>query len=201
MPTTPKRAALPFAAQEVNAITNTIPPSIKCEVLQQPVALDVAKRIGECSIVHLACHGQLDPNPSHSGILFSDWETNPFTVIEMAQNRAHKAEFAYISACHAANTLQLDLLDEAIHIAGACQLAGFPSVIGTMWQVPDIHSARVAELVYGAMLTTEARLDTRKAASALHFALRKVRAESQIQKGSKIINDPMAWAPYIHFGA
>jgi hypothetical protein len=60
---------------------------------------------------------------------------------------------------------------------------------------------KIAELVYSAMLTAEERIDAKEAARALHFAVRKVRAECRIQRGSRTLHDPMAWASYIHAGA
>ena len=47
----------------------------------------------------------------------------------------------------------MELLDESIHIAGACQLAEFPMVIGTMWQIGDMISEVIAKDVYRAILT------------------------------------------------
>ena len=75
-------------------------------------------------------------------------------------------------------------------MAGAFQLAGFPTVIGTMWQIPDRNSATVAEGVYRGMLVDEGELDVRKAACSLHFAIRKVRNESEYQRGGRKFHDP-----------
>lgn len=77
-------------------------------------------------------------------MLFSDWETDSFSVADMAEKALDNAELAYISACQAANSRNFKLLDESIHMAGAFQLAGFPTVVGTLWQIQDKHSAEIA---------------------------------------------------------
>ena len=137
-----------------------------------------------CSVAHFACHGKVDSDPPKSCILFSDWESIPFSVFDMTSEKFDRAELAYISACHAANSRNLALLNKAIHTAGACQLAGVPTFIGISWQIPDVHSARIAKDVYLAMLTGN-RLDIRKAERGLHFAVRKIRDESLERNGSE----------------
>ena len=84
-------------------------------------------------------------------------------------------------------------------MAGAFQLAGFPTVIGTLWQIEDKHSEEVAKWVYRAMLTAEAKLDIRNAARGLHFAIRKLREEF-LKESRSTTSDPVTWAPYIHVG-
>jgi hypothetical protein len=64
--------------------------------------------------------------------------------------------------------------DESIHMAGACQLAGFPAVIGSLWQIQDELAPRVAGHVYQEMLTKN-QLNIRKAAQELHFATQKIK--------------------------
>jgi CHAT domain-containing protein len=93
----------------------------------------------------------------------------------------------------------MSLLDEGIHMAGACQLAGFPSVIGTLWQITDEYSPPIAAEVYQTMLTNGA-LDFTKAAYGLHRGQLKVREETKSSKGGRRLDDPMAWAPYKHIG-
>ena len=115
-------------------------------------------QIGYSSTNNIRCIGQIsqysdDNDPSNNCILFSDWETNPRSVAEMSHKKLPRVELAYISACHGANNLDMELLDESIHIAGACQLAEFPMVIGTMWQIGDMISEVIAKDVYRAILT------------------------------------------------
>ena len=201
MPTTPNQTPLPFTDHEINAIDNLLPRSIKRIKLRHPTKSEIFENIEQCFIAYFACHGDVNPDPSKSRILFSDWETDSFSVSDMAEIKLNQGQLAYLSTCHAANNRKLELLDEAIHMAGACQLAGFPTVIDTLWQIPAEQSATIAECVYRAMLT-EDKLDIRKAADGLHFAIRKVmiREESKWAGGSRIIDGPMAWAPYIHVG-
>jgi CHAT domain-containing protein len=117
-----------------------------------------------------------------------------------ARVKLDQAQMAYLSACHAANNRNLALLDEAIHMAGACQLAGFPTVIGTLWRISDMYSATVAESLYRAMFISHDELEIQNAARSLHFAVRKLRDETSLRVGSKIFLDPITWAPYIHVG-
>ena len=145
-------------------------------------------------------HGEVTSDPSNSRILFSDWEVRSFTVADMSEMKLDKAEFAYISACHTANTRNFALLDEAIHMAKACQLAGFPTVVGTLWHIPDKDSAGVAKDVYCAMLNAD-RLDVLKAAKGLHFAVWKIRDSSTQDSGRKKLDDTLTWAAFVHVGA
>ena len=199
MVATPKRPSLKFAAQEINAIDSFLPSPIKRFNFLNPTKQKIMEHIEQCSIVHLACHGEVDADPSKSRIVLTDWDSNPFTVAEIAQKKLQQAELAYLSACHTATARNFSLLDESIHMAGAFQLAGFRSVIGTLWQIDDQSSSEIAEFVYRAMLTENDNLDVRRAAYGLHFALRELRDrcwnESRFQS-----SDPLKWAPYIHVG-
>jgi tetratricopeptide (TPR) repeat protein len=199
MPTTPNRRSLPFAETEVSTIESLLPQSINRISLSRPLRSEVFETIHQCSVAHFACHGEATPNPSESRILFSDWEGNPFSAGEMTGLNLEKAELAYISACHTASNRDFTLLDEQIHIAGAFQLAGFPSVIGTMWHVSDEHSAEVAKSVYRAMLTRDNKLQVREAARGLHFAVREIR-DAQLRESRYQSSDPLTWAAYIHVG-
>lgn len=126
------------------------------------------RNIETCSIVHLACHGEVDTDPSKSQILLRDWEFSPCTVSSLSKLiNLRQATFAYISTCHAAQSRHINLLDESINIAGGFLLAGFPSVIGTMWQIEDKRSVEIARSVYSSMSIGDGKLDIRKAAHGL----------------------------------
>ena len=83
------------------------------------------------------------------------------------------AQMAYISACHVAVMKILRLLDESINLASAIRLAGYPSVIGSLWQVSNEHSVEIAKEVYGSMLVEKSTLKTERSAEGLSRAHRE----------------------------
>lgn len=111
-----------------------------------------------------------------------------------------RPRLAYLSLCHAASNRENRLLDEGIHLSGACQLAGFQHVIGTLWQVNDRYSVQVSSDVYSSVCA-EGDLDFGNVAEGLHKAIRRLRAmvtEDGIHRDLR--NEPLVWAPYIHLG-
>jgi CHAT domain-containing protein len=93
-------------------------------------------------------------------------------------------------------------MDESIHLCSAVQLAGFPSVIGSLWNVVDAEAAQVAVDVYSWMLKGGTTLQTHKSAESLHDAVLKLRERTrsvlQFQRGN--LSDPLIWATYVHVG-
>jgi CHAT domain-containing protein len=85
------------------------------------------------------------------------------------------------------------LLDEAIHLTSAFQLAGFPHVVGTMWDIDDALAVQVAGRFYAGLTTSAGTLDVGRSASALHGAVRALRESHRAT--------PSLWAAYIHAGA
>ncbi|GLV99150.1 CHAT domain-containing tetratricopeptide repeat protein [Streptomyces lavendulae] len=146
-----------------------------------------------CSIVHFACHGINDPtDPSHSRLLLHDHAEAPLTIAALAPVRLEHAQLAYLSACETALTTHTKLLDEAIHLASAFQLAGYPHVIGTLWAVNDFFAARIGDAFYAA-LTTGPVPEIDRAADGLHHAVRSVR--------KTLRGTPSLWAAHLHVGA
>ncbi|MQY31867.1 CHAT domain-containing protein [Nocardia aurantia] len=70
--------------------------------------------------------------------------TDPLTVAALAEIHLDHARLAYLSACETALTTDARLLDEAIHLASAFQLAGYPHVIGTLWTIADQTTVQIA---------------------------------------------------------
>ena len=138
-----------------------------------------------------------------SKLLLSDWQTEPLTVLDLISQNLESSQLAYLSACHTASTRDLSLLDEAIHLASAIQMAGYPSVIGSLWQVVDEHSAVVAKEAYSWMLEgAENYVDVQKSAEALHRAVSRLREKTRTvpRSARKNQSDPLVWASYIHMG-
>ena len=102
-------------------------------------------------------------------------------------------QLAYLSACSTALTRAAELIDEAIHLTAAFQLAGFPHVIGTLWEIDDTIAATIADTFYTHLRTRPDTLDTRHAADALHHAVRAVR--------DTYPRTPSLWAAHLHAGA
>ena len=119
--------------------------------------------------------------------------------------RVPQCEFAFLDACHTAMG-DVRLPDEAVHLAAGMLAAGCQGVVGAMWAIKDKYGAVVAESFYE-YLTAEkrndnnggrpgnARLDSSRAADALHHAVQCLR--KQIGDTEE---DLLAWIPYVHFG-
>jgi CHAT domain-containing protein len=202
MSTTPAQADLPFVEKEVEELRKLIPSGIKVVVMSNARKETVVSALPDQQIVHMSCHGTSSAeDPSQSMLLLEDWKVSPLTVSDLILMKLQSPQFAFLSACHMANTGDVYLLDESINVASAIQLAGYPSVVGTLWQVTDMHSPEVARDVYSKMLVGM-KLETRRSAEGLHWAVRALRDRTRIELGfkKKVSSDPLVWASYVHLG-
>ena len=154
-------------------------------------------------IVHFSCHGMSEQDPFRSRLLLNDHLQDPLTVKDIRSLRIQSAELAFLSACHSGTSALSGfyLPDENIHLSTAFVLAGFPSVIATMWYVYGDHSAVVAREVYSYMVRDSVRVRCDLSAKALHFAVRNLRKNLREKfKGKVLPDDPLVWAGYIHSG-
>lgn len=204
MPETPNLGNLQFVAQEMEELQKLLKTNIPMTIVQNATRTKVLSMLNNHEIVHLSCHGSpSESDPSQSMLMLSDWQTKPLTVAHLASQNLQSSQFAYLSACHTASARNLSLLDESIHLAASIQLAGYPSVIGTLWEIRDEHSPLVAKHVYASMLKHgEGKyLEIANAAEALHQAVSFLREETRKtgfrRKGP---SDPLIWASYIHMG-
>ncbi|QRW09765.1 CHAT domain protein [Ceratobasidium sp. AG-Ba] len=125
----------------------------------------------ERSWVHFACHAKQDKvDPRASGFLLHD---RTLDLAMITKKPLRYAEFAFLSACQTASGDE-SILEEAVHLAAGMLMAGYSSVIATMWSVQDDHAPLVAEQVYAHMLK-DGVPHSRKAAVALHKAVRTLR--------------------------
>lgn len=147
---------------------------------------NVLAALAEHPYVHFACHGVSDQNnPAHSNLLLH--RGDPLTVLDLSKLRLRSARLAMLSACHTARTSP-NLADEAVHLAGAFQFAGYASVVGTLWHVNDKFAARVAIEFHSVLL--DHGLD--QSARALHEVVNGLRRRKYA---------PSLWATYLHSGA
>ncbi|KAG8793406.1 hypothetical protein FRC16_010958 [Serendipita sp. 398] len=150
----------------------------------------VMNAMKECNWLHLACHGtQNAKDPTKSALLLHGGK---LTLEEIIRLKLPHAEFAFLSACQTM-TGDEELSDEAVHIAGAMSLAGYRSVVATMWSIEDALAPKVADAFYAHLLRDGERPDNRRAAEALHFSVKKLREE---EKDIKMLS----WLPFVHLG-
>lgn len=181
--------ALPGVAKEVAALTEVLDGE-RLTVLLDGAATTGA--VGELlpghAWAHFACHGGLDmASPSSAGLCLRDGD---LSVLDIAGLRHEGAELAFLSACHT-RVGGGNLMDEAIHPAGAFRMAGFRHVVATLGSVNDQAAAKVAAELYR-HLAGPAGLDSTGTAGALHRAVAALRADH--------LTDPTVWASFVHDG-
>lgn len=182
-------AALPGVAKEVAALTEVLDGE-RLTVLLDGAATTGAVRelLPGHAWAHFACHGGLDmTSPSSAGLCLRDGD---LSVLDIAGLRHEGAELAFLSACHT-RVGGGNLMDEAIHPAGAFRMAGFRHVVATLGSVNDQAAATVAAELYR-HLAGPAGLDPAGTAGALHRAVAALRADH--------LTDPTVWASFVHDG-
>ncbi|SCF67625.1 CHAT domain-containing protein [Streptomyces sp. Ncost-T10-10d] len=183
------RALLPDA----RLLVSNGPSGAGAAPLDRPVKTNVLAHLPHSSIVHFACHGTTDTtDPSQSRLLLDDHSVDALTVASLARMDLDNARLVYLSACSTALSARTDLLDETVHLASACQLAGFRHVVGTLWEISDAHAPDMAERFYS-HLRHNGVLDADRAATALHSAVRETRDQFPLA--------PTLWAAHLHVGA
>ena len=190
MPRTPGQADLPGADREARVLESLWPGQVDVLGLPdtEPATHDtVAAALPRHHWAHFACHASNSVvNPSASHFLFSDHRTRPFTVTDLAQAHLDQADLAFLSACTTART-GVALPDEPVHLAAACQLAGYRHVVATLWPVSDNDASYLTQTFYQAL-----RRRLSPTATALHHATRRLRATNRAH--------PSRWAAYTHTG-
>jgi CHAT domain-containing protein len=134
-PNTPDCHPLPGTRHELNKIEAHVPNDalVKFGVKDAPALVDkVFSSLLDISIAHFACHGQQDiTNPLESAFIFGD---GPLKVSRIMEQPMPNASLAFLSACQTAMG-DINLPDEAFHLAAALLFAGFRGTVATMWLV------------------------------------------------------------------
>ena len=166
--------------REANAI-QTILASTGCLPItrlndQEATVAAVLQCMKECNWIHLACHGVQDAtSATDSAFLLIDGR---LTLKETMKQSFSHTELAVLSACQTAKG-DKNLHDEAIHLAAGMPVAGYGSVVASMWSIRDEDGPIIAEQFYK-YLVEEGGGGGGRAAYALHNAvahLRDVRGE------------------------
>ncbi|RKL00242.1 hypothetical protein BFJ71_g5730 [Fusarium oxysporum] len=212
MRTTPSTSKLQFgdlhcAELELKAVEAFLPSSVKKHIIRQPMKKEIEEELKDCKFFHFIGHGYSDTvKPSRSSLLLQDFHEDPLTVTELARLKLYRGpcQLAYLSACSTGKSHLSGLKNEPIHIVGACQLAGFPQIIGSLWEIDDYWSIVVAQEVYKTLKASNWNFSS--AALGVHRAARLLRDQtsgSSFGPGYAFRQEgiPLIWAAYVHIGA
>ncbi|KAH7109804.1 CHAT domain-containing protein [Dactylonectria macrodidyma] len=219
MQNTPNRNPLEYARDEVDAVVAICDSMGLPHDRPRPYKTDVSSALQACTVFHFAGHGSTHPTePLQSKLLLDDWDREPFTVASLLETSltSNPPFLAYLSACGTGEILDEGSVDESIHLANACQLAGFRHVVGTLWSVDDRLCVDMARMTYE-FLRDEGMRDE-SISRGLHQASRALRdqwangedaggvlswssgmgRDAELRVGSEP-RQPF-WVPYVHFG-
>ncbi|KAF9773989.1 hypothetical protein IL306_008084 [Fusarium sp. DS 682] len=209
---------LEHAGDEVEAVGRICDLMKFPEIKVKPCKDILLSALKSCAIFHFAGHGVTHPSePLESQLLLEDWKQEPFTVASLldAKLTSNPPFLAYLSACGTSEVLDDTSVDESIHLANACQLAGFRHVIGTLWTVDDGLSVDMAKKTYEFLRAESRRVEgitDQSVSRGLHCATRalrdqwlnkegmgRVRPRGAVLDNNSKMRSPL-WAPYVHFG-
>ncbi|EUC62906.1 aromatic di-alanine and TPR containing protein, partial [Rhizoctonia solani AG-3 Rhs1AP] len=189
---TPGHSSLPGTARELKCVQKHAKNHTQYSQLidSQATVPAVLDAMEQHDWVHLACHAHQNArDPTKSGFFLHE---GTLDLAEINRRSFKGKGLAFLSACQTA-TGDDRLADEAVHLASGMLMAGYSSVIATMWSVHDEDAPLVADKVY-AQLMQDRRIGNGEAGIALHNALAVLRERVGEQKFER-------WVPYIHIGS
>jgi tetratricopeptide (TPR) repeat protein len=185
VPASPQHRPLPGAVREADVVARSLGERVTVMVGAQATREAVLSRLTGADWVHFACHAtSTAAHPSDSYLAMYD---GPLRVRDLAGRlgvEGGRRAVAYLSACTTAHGGQW-VPDEHIHVASAFQLAGFGTVVGTLWPVTDSIAVRAARHTYAALGQTSS-------AGAVNSTARWLRERYRDQ--------PSHWAGHVHIG-
>jgi hypothetical protein len=143
---------------------------------------DMVRELAEAEVVHLACHGDLDPNDPLRSALLLGW---PLRLSALLTQDLKPGAIVVLSACHLAS-IGTEFAAEQLGFPAALLAMGARSVVSALWPVPD--SDATVEL----MTELHRDLGHHPPSVALGRAIGRACADGV---------RPYVWAPFVHFGA
>ncbi|KAI9443710.1 CHAT domain-containing protein [Lactarius psammicola] len=163
-------------------------------VSSEATPLSVVEGLRSSRLAHFACHGVLETGKPFEAS-FKLHRDSRLTLLDIVRCRLPDAEFAFLSCCHAAETTEESIADEALHLTAAMQYCGFRSVVGTMWEMADTDGRDLAKNFYKSLFSSEEALVPyyERSARALRDATQKLREKRGISLER--------WVNFVHYGA
>jgi CHAT domain-containing protein len=184
----PGELPIPKTEDEVRIVHRLTAGAQRMSLMRENATVErVREGMMESNWIHLACHGQQNPDdPMESGFLLHDKILKLSEIVEMS---LPKADFAFLSACETAMGDER-LAEESVHLAAGMFLSGCRGVIATMWCIRDKDGPKIAKDVY-IRIFKDGKPNRKEAAYALHEAVKRLR-----DSGAPCTS----WVPFIHIG-
>lgn len=184
--------------KEIKTIQGIGRTKVKSLVGKKATKAAVVDDLGQHRFAHIAGSVKLVPGRPFDAP-FRLHGGDRLTLLDLARCRFPSAEFAFLSASHAAELTDASHPDEALHLTAAMLHCGFRSVVGTMWAMADMDGRDLCRRFY--KLVFEERKGQERvsvpyherAAKALRDAVQKLRKK----KGVTVD----CWVTYVHYGA
>ncbi|MEV4352047.1 CHAT domain-containing protein [Actinoplanes sp. NPDC049596] len=200
---------LPAAGAEARAIGDVFYPDGtflgRADGSPRQVLAWVAAAAPGPSLLHLACHGQADPeHPGDTGLRLAGGRLTARQLLEASRTAELEIEQVFLAACTTGVVGARH--DEAFSLATAFLSAGARTVFGSLWRVPDEETSLLMFLVHH-------HLNTGRCSPA--DALRQAQlwmldpdravpptmpAELARHGTSPRLADPLCWAGFTHQG-
>ncbi|KAI0311368.1 CHAT domain-containing protein, partial [Amylostereum chailletii] len=188
-PRTPGQIALPGTVEEIAAVKEIIGDHGLYLDGEAATRDSVLGAVADHDWIHLACHAHQHPqDPTQSAFLLHN---SQLELLSIMQHLFKHTELAFLSACQTV-TGDEKLIEEVVHLVAGMLMAGYPSVVATMWSIKDKDAPIIVKEFYSRLME-EGGHDRRKVAYALHAAVKRLRDEV----GEKNF---VRWVPFIHIG-
>ncbi|EKU98072.1 hypothetical protein Lepto7375DRAFT_7332 [Leptolyngbya sp. PCC 7375] len=219
--TTISHAGLPFAAPEIEALSNLIPGTVKR--LNEEFTPDIIFEMDDYRIIHLATHAAFNPGSlENSYILFGNGDL--VTLADVKGWSFPNVELVVLSACETAvgdvllaeeSLAQGELSesitgDEILGFGYLMQRAGAEAAMGSLWQVDDggtqiLMSAFYDALSRGGVSKAEALQHAQRrlismADDSSRAALLTLSIDGNLPINATDLSHPYYWAPFILIG-
>lgn len=144
---------LPYAGAEARAIRDRFHPD--ATYLGTPAGTGTAEEVLAWaanagpggSLLHLACHGRIDPAaPLQGHLVLADGPLTVQRLLTASRLAGLTIDQLFLAAC--STSLASGAYDEVINLAAAFLAAGASTVFGSLWVVPDAETSLLMYLVH-----------------------------------------------------
>lgn len=182
---------LPGATEEVNLISKLM--RGESWINEEATETNFKKHSGDYDVLHLAMHSLLnDEEPRYSELLFNhrkDSTNDGYLTIAEIYNLKLNAQLVVLSAC-SSGFGKIQHGEGPISLSRAFSYAGCPSVVMSLWKVPDLITTSIMKNFYGSLTEGMSKDE----------ALREAQMKFLKENTDPIYRHPYYWAGFVVIG-